>query len=145
MGVPGPPSHRGRRRSAHGGLLLNMKIKRERWGGERGGTDEGTQREEEETGSEKWLTAGRKMTSAGCTCAGRVTLRPRAIGPPPGPRLCALPPSRHLLAPTLGGEGQDCTRHRILPRMNFLTGQSSSSSLEAEDRTSKQTLKRRNR
>lgn len=54
-----------------------MKIKRKRWGGEgeedRRGTDEGTQRGDDEMGCEKWLTVGEKMASAGHTCAERAS------------------------------------------------------------------------
>lgn len=66
------------------GLLLNMKIKCERWGGEREedrrGTDEGTQRGDDETGRAKWLSAGEswRLPTASVRGGCLVQLRPAA-------------------------------------------------------------------
>lgn len=61
-----------------------MKIKRERWGEEqeedRRGTDEGTQRGDDETGREKCLSAGKswRLPIAPVQSGSLVQLRPRA-------------------------------------------------------------------
>lgn len=50
------------------GRLLDMKIKRERWGGDweedKRGTDEGMQRGDDKTGCEKWRPAGERWCLA---------------------------------------------------------------------------------
>lgn len=67
------------------GLSLDMKIKRERWGGEieedRRKTDEGTQRGDDETGREKWLMAAERWRLLAAPVQNRppVKLKPAAM------------------------------------------------------------------
>lgn len=79
--VPGPPYHE----MLTAGLMLDMKIKCERWGGEieedMRETDETTQRGDDETGCEKWLMAGerRRLLAAPVQNGPPVKLRPTAM------------------------------------------------------------------